>query len=381
MSSPDSAVMYTSISFEDVPFWGICFFGMKQPDSPEAAPQSPIQTPPVPQDEDEREPMFIWPHDPDYDGSVDYPMDGGDDGDDDDGDSSGDDADDKDEDEKDEEEEEHLASVDSAVVVPTVEPVSPPEGTEHVIPPPSTDITTTGARITVQLQASISLPPETLRIGFTEALIDEVTAELPSPPLPPLPPPLYIPPPVDRKDDIPETELPPRKKSCLSTLGPRYEIEESSTARPIGDLVEAVPEIAPMTLGEVNTRVTELAELYEHDTQDLYALLEDAQDSRTRISRRIMAPMTRQRPNTPPNNTNPNNMTSKSVQSMIDQALLQNSTNEDGSHSSDGDNRRNVQTARHCFYADFMKCQPLNFKGTEGVVGLTRWIKKMESVF
>ncbi|GJU25991.1 putative reverse transcriptase domain-containing protein [Tanacetum coccineum] len=46
-----------------------------------------------------------------------------------------------------------------------------------------------------------------------------------------------------------------------------------------------------------------------------------------------------------------------------------------------GDNRRNVQTARPCFYADFMKCQPLNFKGTEGVVGLTRWIEKMESVF
>nr|GEZ32999.1 reverse transcriptase domain-containing protein [Tanacetum cinerariifolium] len=28
-----------------------------------------------------------------------------------------------------------------------------------------------------------------------------------------------------------------------------------------------------------------------------------------------------------------------------------------------------------------MKCQPLNFKGTEGVVDLTRWIEKMESVF
>ncbi|GJR06478.1 putative reverse transcriptase domain-containing protein [Tanacetum coccineum] len=28
-----------------------------------------------------------------------------------------------------------------------------------------------------------------------------------------------------------------------------------------------------------------------------------------------------------------------------------------------------------------MKCQPLNFKGTEGVVGLTRWIEKMESIF
>nr|GEX98969.1 putative reverse transcriptase domain-containing protein [Tanacetum cinerariifolium] len=28
-----------------------------------------------------------------------------------------------------------------------------------------------------------------------------------------------------------------------------------------------------------------------------------------------------------------------------------------------------------------MKCKPLNFKGTKGVVGLTRWIEKMESVF
>ncbi|GJV73543.1 putative reverse transcriptase domain-containing protein [Tanacetum coccineum] len=74
-------------------------------------------------------------------------------------------------------------------------------------------------------------------------------------------------------------------------------------------------------------------------------------------------------------------MTPESVQAMIDQALQRNSTNGDASHSSHGDDRRNVQTARPCFYADFMKCQPLNFKGTEGVVGLTRWIEKMESVF
>ncbi|GJY09485.1 putative reverse transcriptase domain-containing protein [Tanacetum coccineum] len=74
-------------------------------------------------------------------------------------------------------------------------------------------------------------------------------------------------------------------------------------------------------------------------------------------------------------------MTPESIQAMIDQALQRNSTNGDGSHSSHGDNRRNVQTARPCFYADFMKCQPLNFNGTEGVVGLTRWIEKMESVF
>ncbi|GJW81753.1 putative reverse transcriptase domain-containing protein [Tanacetum coccineum] len=94
-----------------------------------------------------------------------------------------------------------------------------------------------------------------------------------------------------------------------------------------------------------------------------------------------MALTTRRGPNTPVNNTNPNNMTLESIQAMFDQALLRNSTNGDGSHSSHEDNRRNVQSVRPCFYADFMKCQPLNFKGTKGVFGLTRWIEKMESVF
>ncbi|GKB76760.1 putative reverse transcriptase domain-containing protein, partial [Tanacetum coccineum] len=37
--------------------------------------------------------------------------------------------------------------------------------------------------------------------------------------------------------------------------------------------------------------------------------------------------------------------------------------------------------ARECTYQDFLKCQPLNFNGTEGVVGLTRWFEKMETVF
>nr|GFB11911.1 hypothetical protein [Tanacetum cinerariifolium]GFB26180.1 hypothetical protein [Tanacetum cinerariifolium] len=145
-------------------------------------------------------------------GPVDYPMDGGEDGDDDDGDLFGDDTDDEDEDE--EEEEEHLASADSAVVVPTVEPVSPPEGIEPVIPPPSTDITTTGARVIVRLQASIALPQE------AEV---EILLAMPTSPPSPL-----------TSDDIPETELPPCKKSCFFALGLRYEVGESSTARLTG---------------------------------------------------------------------------------------------------------------------------------------------------
>ncbi|GJU20698.1 hypothetical protein Tco_1154040 [Tanacetum coccineum] len=426
MSSATSDVTYTSVYTDSEPgraFWGadneevseggiprvivLGYDGLPirpvAPPSPDyiPGPEDP-QTPLVPQDEDEHEfpaeeqplppvdlptaesPGHVTESDPEEDpkeyeddetedGPVDYPMDGGDDGDDDDGDSSRDGADGKDKDEEDEEEEEeHLAPADFTTVIPVDEPIFPPEGTEPVIPPPSTNITI-GARITVRPQTSISLPPEakverlltmttpspsppislspppakecfarcmalpahsppllpssgcptqiqTLRIASTQALIDAVTAALPSPPLPPLPPSLYIPPPIDRRDDIPESEQPPRKRLYLSTIGSRYEIGESSTARPTRGLgidygfvstvdaeemrqgirdarygirgtwvdpEEAAPEIAPMTVGEVNTRVTELAELHEHDTQDLYALLEDAQDSRSRISQQV----------------------------------------------------------------------------------------------
>ncbi|GKD93694.1 hypothetical protein Tco_1373531, partial [Tanacetum coccineum] len=42
-----------------------------------------------------------------------------------------------------------------------------------------------------------------------------------------------------------------------------------------------------------------------------------------------------------------------------------------------------MPVARECTFQDFlfMKCKPHNFSGTEGVVGLTRWFEKMETVF
>ncbi|GJW82804.1 putative reverse transcriptase domain-containing protein [Tanacetum coccineum] len=49
-------------------------------------------------------------------------------------------------------------------------------------------------------------------------------------------------------------------------------------------------------------------------------------------------------------------------------------------HNSGTGARRNERATRKCTYPDFMKCQPLNFKGTEGVVELTQWIEKMETV-
>nr|GEW17505.1 reverse transcriptase domain-containing protein [Tanacetum cinerariifolium] len=74
-------------------------------------------------------------------------------------------------------------------------------------------------------------------------------------------------------------------------------------------------------------------------------------------------------------------MTPEAVRAMIDQAMQRNSTNGDRSHSSRGGPIRPIQSVRACSYSDFMKCQPLNFRGIEGVVGLSCWFKKMESVF
>ncbi|GJY51639.1 putative reverse transcriptase domain-containing protein [Tanacetum coccineum] len=324
MSSASFAVTYTFIYTDSEPgkvFWGadeevsdggsprvivLGYDGLPiQPVAPLSLDYIPgleePQTPPVPQDKDEREPMFIQPHDPDYVPKPIYleyiPL--------------------EDEHEFLAEEHplpfvvsptaespgyvvesdprrgsnrmvrrgEHLAPADSAVVVPTVELVSPPEGTEPVIPPPSTDITTTIARIIVRLQASISIPPEAKRLLEVRARSTSQQEDV------------FVHPRLSSMRWWESFYAIPKGgqgidygfANTVDAEARRHEISE------VGygirdtwvDPVESVPEIAPMTMEEVNTRVTELVELHEHDTHDLYALLEDAQDSRTRISQRV----------------------------------------------------------------------------------------------
>ncbi|GKD81153.1 hypothetical protein Tco_1347992, partial [Tanacetum coccineum] len=361
MSSASSAVTYTFVYTDSEPgkvFWGadeeisdggiprVIVYGydglpMQPPHDPDYVPEPiyseyiplededvfPIEEQPLPlidsptaespeyvTESDPKEDPEEYEDDETEDGLVDYPIDGGDDRDDDDDDLSRDDADDEDEDEEYEEVEEHPALADSVVVIPIVEPDSPPEGTEPIMPPPSTDISTTGARITVRLQDSISLPLEveverllamptpspSPPISLSPPFVGERLARYTTPPVlsspppvpspllpssgftaalpsPPLPPSLYIPPPVDCRDDLHESELPPRKRLCLSSVRP---IGGRGTDYVFVSTVDA--EARRQGISEV--RVTELAELHECNIHDLYALLEDAQDCRTRDS-------------------------------------------------------------------------------------------------
>ncbi|GKB77457.1 reverse transcriptase domain-containing protein [Tanacetum coccineum] len=101
-----------------------------------------------------------------------------------------------------------------------------------------------------------------------------------------------------------------------------------------------------------------------------------------------MAPKrtTRARP-APETTTTTTSVTNAQLQAMIDQgvtaalAARDATRNGDDSHTSGTGVRRTERVARECTYQDFMKCQPLYFKGTEGVVELTQWFERMETVF
>ncbi|GJY80746.1 reverse transcriptase domain-containing protein [Tanacetum coccineum] len=98
------------------------------------------------------------------------------------------------------------------------------------------------------------------------------------------------------------------------------------------------------------------------------------------------APRTR---TTPATTTNTTSVTNAQLQAMIDQGVAaalatrdaNRSTNGEDSHNSGTGVRRTERVAQECTYQDFMKCQPLFFKGTEGVVELTQWFEQMETVF
>nr|GEY33964.1 hypothetical protein [Tanacetum cinerariifolium] len=74
---------------------------------------------------------------------------------------------------------------------------------------------------------------------------------------------------------------------------------------------------------------------------------------------------------------------------LIDQGIVNALVARDADRSRNGEDshdfrigvRRQAPLARECTYQDFMKYTPLYFKGTEGVVELTQWFERMETVF
>ncbi|GKA23269.1 putative reverse transcriptase domain-containing protein [Tanacetum coccineum] len=195
------------------------------------------------------------------------------------------------------------------------------------------------------------------------------------------------------------------------------------------DLAKAVEEVASTTLEGVNARVTELAAVQEQDTHDIYAMIEDTQDRfhhykdscqrhwdrfrhfrlEIRLMQMIMGAASTAN-NMPPRRTYATTvraaviaarvaaaavaalMIAAAVEQLIkarvsaalaNHETLRNSTNGhgDGSHNFDTRIRGTVRTPYECTYKDFLNCKPLTFKSTKGVVVLSQWFEKIESVF
>nr|GEZ34183.1 putative reverse transcriptase domain-containing protein [Tanacetum cinerariifolium] len=90
-----------------------------------------------------------------------------------------------------------------------------------------------------------------------------------------------------------------------------------------------------------------------------------------------MAPKKRTTRATPATATTPTTtITNAQLQDLIDQGVVAALAERDADRSRNGDNnndsetaeRRQMTTPRECSYTDFLKCQPMSFQGTEGVV-------------
>ncbi|GKA91387.1 putative reverse transcriptase domain-containing protein, partial [Tanacetum coccineum] len=322
--------------------------------------EAPMEDQPLPADASPAalSPGYVPDSDPEEDSEeehADYPADGGDGDDEPSDDDSDDDTDDDDEEpfedeEDDEEEEEHLAPADSSAA-PVADPV-PSAGdteafeTDESAPtprPPQTMVPFAHTRL-CRARKTVRLEPP-MSASIEARIADHATYQpthnffyiTQPPPQPPILPvaslPLPLPSPLttsptnagaplgyraagirmraaavspplllpstSHRTNVPEAEMPPRKRACFTTPAPEFEIGKSSAvgaARRLGptpeadawdEIVEAMMEIAPTTLEGVDQRVTELDTTVRQRTEEFQVRFEEAYDDRAYLRARV----------------------------------------------------------------------------------------------
>ncbi|GJY95826.1 hypothetical protein Tco_0512187 [Tanacetum coccineum] len=220
-----------------------------------------------------------------------------------------------------------------------------------------------------------------------------------------------------------EVTLPPQKRLCIA-LGPSNEVGESSSAptarltggfraayRFVGILDDEIRRDPERYVGyKITDTWDEMVEDMQ-DTDEIYVRLDDAQDERSltssqlnmlrrdrhahartarlmeteaRLSYEAWTQVTALKSQEGPA-SGPTQPEIAEEAGCIANALA----SRDADRSRNGkDNldlgtsvRRQAPLAHECTYPDFMKCKPLYFKGTEGVIKLTQWFERMENVF
>nr|GFA50749.1 hypothetical protein [Tanacetum cinerariifolium] len=290
--------------------------------------------------------------------SIDYPTTGGDNDANDDGDDlSEDDADDEDEEESsdsEEEEEEHLAptvpapalyKVEILLAIPTP-PLSPVSLTSYTLPP-----------LLMPLPIFTPLP----------------TSSFPLP--------LSIPS-TSGSESIPEVDIPLRKRARFTTPTSRYEIGESSVA------AAAARQIRPtLTIADKRRADDKLIGRLRRERRYFRTLATTYAKEKMEPKR---ARTTRANPDPTRTTTATEPMTQEAINNLIAQRVAdalaeyeipRNSVVNGDISNTAGIGPRTVRPTRECTYKDYLNCGPLKFNGTEGIIGLTRWFERTESVF
>ncbi|GJU54760.1 hypothetical protein Tco_1228474 [Tanacetum coccineum] len=307
---------------------------------------------------------------------------------------------------EDEDEEDHLPSADSAAL-PAINPVPSAEETEPfetdesaATPPPPPPQTIVPVSMTRLHRARISVRPHTPPSPSTEALIAEYASAPTSPSPPPsllsplsspllriLSPPLLLPPlhtshtyasaPLGYKAAMVQL-----RAASPSTYHPLH-VPSPLLLLPFSDHMSDIPEAdmpsrKRLYLTAPTSRVTNLAATQRQDAHEFYVRHEDRQriDDGDRLTSHNQHEHDRFRELARTRDAECHN-------GLADAGSSSNksSGNGDDSHDSGIGKRRTEHTTRECTYSDLLKCQPLTFKGIEGVVGLTQWFEKMEFVF
>nr|GEX96703.1 reverse transcriptase domain-containing protein [Tanacetum cinerariifolium] len=306
--------------------------------------------------------------------------------------SSNDDEDDDLDIEGDEEEDEYLAPADStAVALPAIDHAPSAEETESFETDESTPISLPSDTDISKLMAIRTSPSSPL------STLSSPLPQIPSPPLP-----LLSPPPTDptyeeaplnyraarlrwsaEREEILEADLPLRKRLCTAHTG-TYKLGESS-------VVAAARLRKPVRDDLYRARVNRLFKDRRYHAHTARLIEGEARASHRKLQAQFIRALT----------------ALKSCQTQLTTALgriqileaarvpaqpegvakalaardADRNKNGDDNHVSGTGARRTKRVTRECTYPDFIKCQPLNFKGTKGVVELTQWFEKMETVF
>ncbi|GJY64883.1 putative reverse transcriptase domain-containing protein [Tanacetum coccineum] len=392
--------------------------GPEHPPSPDYMPgpehpPSPVYVPYVP------EPAYpeFMPHKDDEDDEdleedlTDYPTDKDDDEEEEE--SFRDDADDEEEDKDEDEEEEHLAPANSvpppvyqvdrilAISTPLPSPLTSYSSPLLQIPSPPLPASPThplscrAAMIRLRVESSstshlLPLPPPII-LPHTRASMAMMRAATPStyclaspsgtPPLLPIPLPTS------------STHL------LLPSTGCREDVPEQDTDEVYGRLDDAQDDRSLMS-GQLNllrrhrrshSRTARLIESEDRASREAWVQSMDASDmTRSEKMPPRKAPKTKTTRSSPAiTTTTTTPMTDEQLKTLIAQGVVDvlakrdatRSRNGEDSHDSRTGVRRQAPLARECAYLDFIKYKPLYFKGTEGVIELTQWFERMETVF